>query len=695
MLRWFRKYNKFILVVGCAVLMVAFLVPQALQQFSPTPGDRVVASVDGEDVKGDEMQQAGIRLEILARLGLGGLVPYEREQWFLLLRDADAAGIGASDVEVTQALAGMGIDPAGDQLAELADRFGQQPEALREVVRDLLIAERYRLLASGHRFDSSAATLSSSPGVVSISMLVEAQRFMSSEQAQAFGASFQRRMEFRLRNALEGTGRLSPPFVTSVLFDEAKRVGGALAVIEPEVTEEIRSSVSEQDIQRLFHEYAEFLPGQGAPHPFGYRVPDRVKLETLSVDSAAVRQTLRVGTVDVLEAFRAENPGQTPTDEQREATRNELLDDALTSKMREIGSVIRGELEAARRGVPTDAAGRLKLEGSSYDPPTLEQLADAVEAAASVRPTLRRYTDEFLPVDEAATLEHLSFAGIPDLGLIFGGLLTELPELQEPRPAPRSESPAKTEGDSEMAEGDADDSPMAEMAEKMDEMDEMAEAAELEEEFNLSPVSVQVGVAMPLLTGFLDNNLHVVRVTAADRTHQPASVDLVRETVTADAARLKAYEALLARQQEVLAEAVSSGLESLPAAGTVIEVPPFPRRTRRDTPDGRPAPPALPELGRAAALVDAAFGAVQQLPAEATVEALAPDARHVAAGVDSTLSLGIFRIDTLERPTRSDLGREVRSGELTGLDRVLLTEGDRDPISDAALRERLNFSDDG
>ncbi len=200
-------------------------------------------------------------------------MPYEREQWFLLLRDADEAGIGASDVEVTQALAALGVDPSTDALDELAGRFGQQPEAIRAVVRDLLVAERYRLLASGHRFDSTAATLSSSPGLVSIGMLSEARRFLASEQAQQFGPAFRRQLEFQFLNSLQGTSRLSPPFVTAVLFDEAERVGGTLAVVEPEVTDEIRSGVTDDDLLRIFTEYSGFLPGQGARTPSATACP--------------------------------------------------------------------------------------------------------------------------------------------------------------------------------------------------------------------------------------------------------------------------------------------------------------------------------------------------------------------------------------------------------------------------------------
>ena len=652
MLKWFRKYNKFILVIGCAVLMVAFLIPQALEQFSPRPGDRVVATLDGEDVTGSELQRAAVGLQVLQRMGLGALAPYSEEQWFLLLRDAEAAGLGASDVEVSQALAGLGLDPAGEDLQAFADRLGLAPAALRAVVRDLLVAERHRMLASGHRFDSTAATLSSSPGLVSIQMLNEVRGFLEGEQARQLGEGFRLQVFNQFANSLSGTGRLSPPFVTSVLFGESERIGGRLAVVEPEVTDQTREAVTDERVQRLFHEYSGFLPGTGSPYPFGYRVPDRVKLEVLAVPASAVRSTRSVGTVDVLEAFRAENPGATPDQEQREATRARLLTEATAAELRRIAALLRGEVGSARRGLETDADGRLLLPEGRAEDLSLDALADAVEAAHGVRPELTRRVDDWVTVDAAAAIDGLAFSGLPDLNLGFRDLLRELPELRA-------------------ASGDG-----------------------APDEDRVDPVPVQVGAAMPLLTNPRDGSLSLVRVTGVSPSHEPASVEGVREQVAADAARVLAYEALLDRKDELVSEALAAGLDELEAAQVVVDAPPFPRRARGFR-GGPPAAPPLPELGRAPALVDAAFEAVVGLGPDASVEDLPEAERTVAEGVDGRLALGILRIDTLERPTRSDLAGGVASGVLTGLDRTLLAEGDQDPLAEDALRERLGFRDEG
>ncbi len=402
-----------------------------------------------------------------------------------------------------------------------------------------------------------------------------------------------------------------------------------------------------------------------------------MKLEALSVPMDAVRESVSVGTVDVLEAFRAENPDATPDEAQREATRDRLLGDLAVRKIREIASQLRGELESARRGVATDVAGRLVNVEDGYDAPSLEALAALVKDAHGVRPTILRRTDDFLSLDEASTLEGLAFSGLPDLGLRFGDLLRELPPLK-PRPVPVATP--------EPVEADGDAASYLEVP-----AEELPADAEPED---ISPVTVQVGVAMPLLTDLLDGSLQLVRVTAADPAHEPESVDAVRDEVAADAALVAAYERLLSQKESILSSAVSGGLEGVEGASTPVEAPPFPRRTRRGSPDGRPVAPSLPEAGRAPALVDAAFAVVERLGPDQSADALTDEQRFVAAGVDGRLVLGLLRIDSLERPTRSELGRDVRSGVLTGLDQVLLAGGDRDPVSAEALRERMKYVED-
>ena len=68
MLKFLRKYNKFILVIGGSLLMVAFLAPQAIQQIGKIQ-NRTVATMDGRNVKERELFEAASELRAVNALG--------------------------------------------------------------------------------------------------------------------------------------------------------------------------------------------------------------------------------------------------------------------------------------------------------------------------------------------------------------------------------------------------------------------------------------------------------------------------------------------------------------------------------------------------------------------------------------------------------------------------------------------------
>ncbi|MEQ8850668.1 MAG: hypothetical protein RIB32_02685 [Phycisphaerales bacterium] len=65
MLKFFRKYQKIILVVGGCLLMIVFLLPQ-LPQMLGGGRNRVVAELDGQKIKAKEWTQASREIQILA-----------------------------------------------------------------------------------------------------------------------------------------------------------------------------------------------------------------------------------------------------------------------------------------------------------------------------------------------------------------------------------------------------------------------------------------------------------------------------------------------------------------------------------------------------------------------------------------------------------------------------------------------------
>src|SRR5690606_32878880 len=72
MLKFLRKYSKWILVVGGSLLMVAFLLPQALTQFAGDPGSQTYMRIDGRKITGHRARLAFQEYAALDMLPTGG-----------------------------------------------------------------------------------------------------------------------------------------------------------------------------------------------------------------------------------------------------------------------------------------------------------------------------------------------------------------------------------------------------------------------------------------------------------------------------------------------------------------------------------------------------------------------------------------------------------------------------------------------
>ena len=144
MLKFFRKYNKLILVVGGCLLMVAFLVQGTVSQLVGGSGDYTIGELsDGTELKASQRRGAAAQLDILDQLG--SPAPYlglMADQitgtdnpplvWLLIQEDARRMGLGASRYEVESVLAALGVDEQG--VMRIAARFGTQSRVIEDAV---------------------------------------------------------------------------------------------------------------------------------------------------------------------------------------------------------------------------------------------------------------------------------------------------------------------------------------------------------------------------------------------------------------------------------------------------------------------------------------------------------------------------------------------------------------------------------
>ena len=101
MFKLLRKYNKLLLAIFGVLLMITFLIPQAMSQFARESGSRraTIATVgDGDRVTGEQWHQVQTELDLLQKAGasipgLGPIRDIKPEHWYLLTREAAAAGL--------------------------------------------------------------------------------------------------------------------------------------------------------------------------------------------------------------------------------------------------------------------------------------------------------------------------------------------------------------------------------------------------------------------------------------------------------------------------------------------------------------------------------------------------------------------------------------------------------------------------
>lgn len=160
-------------------------------------------------------------------------------------------------------------------------------------------------------------------------------------------------------------------------------------------------------IQAQFDLYKDVLPNQvhppevaGQHFPFGYKIPDRVKIEYIKVDYAQIRSNMKPSREDLTEAFKRyrENPSQfaeTPATTQPttapsfDAVRDRIIEQILSTRAMSLTVQISDKIAelTSRPWNKTDAKGYRLLDGDLVN---YETVALAVEKQFGYLPTVIR-----------------------------------------------------------------------------------------------------------------------------------------------------------------------------------------------------------------------------------------------------------------------------------------------------------------
>jgi hypothetical protein len=463
MFKFLRKYNKWILAVGGTLLMIVFLIPTAIQSLSQQAAigsaDWATVGEDQEDVPVEELRRCQADLQLLQRLGQGvpGFGPLDRPEHWYLL--------------VREA------EQAGLVGGRASDQFTQ------EQLETLAAMTGLRNLSTLNR------TIGRWLGVTRMLMMYQAAAKFSDN---------------RLRSQAEQ------------LFTSADaRIVPIQASADADVP-----APTEDELQEHFQQYKDIAPNEGES-VFGYRLPDRFKIEWLVVPNEDIRAMAETSdAMSQLELFKhwKRNPNNEPFPEPErgaeipDAVRSDLLSDVMSEMREALTRFAKNEFLSTLRPLDVETGYYVLPEDWEQRQVKFPQLAERMreEFSGLALPEYHAAGDRWLTFDDLQEFERLRSAS-----------------TDQYNPQQRTQ---------------------------------LIQLVRSLKEFGGDNVFlVQEDVAGPPMRD-LDQSLIFFRVTDTDPARAPHDLDEVREEVTQDLKRQQHFDRLAERLDEIEAAARDQGL---------------------------------------------------------------------------------------------------------------------------------------
>ncbi|MBL0922074.1 MAG: hypothetical protein IBJ10_08085 [Phycisphaerales bacterium] len=294
MLKFLRKYNKIILVVGGCFLMVAFLLPTALTQGGGMQNPKVVRIGD-HVVRAREYGSASAKVQLYENLNiLSGFIDRKEnpvQHWLMLLHAAREGG------------------------------FVGGPTDGAEVLNTYLSPQDRDVIIQRIGADAAYEALAEWRGVV------------------------------RMLSTYTGAGRLSEAeaqLLALELFDEAQV---NVAVLRPEVVEGV-SEPTEEEILAHFEKYKDVVRGQGE-FGFGYRLNAAIQLRWIAVERLRLAGAVQPDPIEVRKRWQGDRtryPGE--FDAERGNVERAIRDEQVEILMREADQIIQAAAVEEERKFP-------------------------------------------------------------------------------------------------------------------------------------------------------------------------------------------------------------------------------------------------------------------------------------------------------------------------------------------------------
>lgn len=643
MLQFFRKYNRYILAIGVSLLMVAFLVQPTMQMFGPNPQKRTLGYIDGAKVTALDIQEAANQLGLLQYVLRAGVGAYEPMQWFLMRHEAEEVGAVASLAQAAEFLRNTGI---GEQeLSQIAERHRITIDMLHAAVRDWITVQHYSELLYG--VTSMPLTLKAS-----LRGLAYLQTLRDSTEDHLS----------RFLRASHGSFRVSRPLMQRFIYDYQSTVRISAVTVDTDAYADKIEIPTEQDLLELFDQYKLMLPGESEPYGFGYRYPDRVKIEYLEIPAALLRREAKKKTqerealayytkhpADFLEpqppqnsegdntsqdSSAPSNPKVKPYAQVRQEILNQLYRDNAKQLGQEILKAAQSMLANHNRSLDTASGYFVVDNDTNWKPMRFDKLAENLQERFGILPSWHHHDRRWFDRQGLGDLPGIGLSRLTDNGTsLFADYVFSAKEL-----SPDSDN-------------------------------------------DLATRRLQKAIAsLPLAVA---ESFYIFRLIDVQPAHSPASLEEVRTRVTYDAKRLAGYRMLQNDKQSWLERARTETLETIAQQlGANIRKPsPFSRRVADLL--GGLAVPNIVGIGSDQILVDRIFELARQ----------GDDVATDVIGVDKKQVLLLVRVEEFDPITTSQFKTAV-ANPLVALNLITQSYVDElgsDPLAYEALVARVGY----
>ncbi len=394
MVKLLTKYNKWILVVFGGLLMVAFLLPQTLQMMGSDPTTETRMRLDNRKVTLGEINEAAAKLGEARRsaAGLSNIIA-NGEHWLLIAEQARRAGVLGNrfdGVALIPELASSQVQMAMRQAIERQDFQGymdiqrRQAELTTSLEKDLTNRANVRLTQAG--------------------------------QATVADAFADTRGFLRHLNSFGAAPRLGEARVIATARKQSDEATVSYILVTPDAKS--LADAGDVDQAAIDEHFAKFKdkPIGGGEFGIGYTYPDRVAIQYITVDRAAITRMVVVDPIELQRRLMDKPADDKVTPEQRRAEtelaiRSEKIDAIYTESV----STLRGELLRLTTSLSDrDGYKVLPADGSFAARVDLKAVAD--RSAAKVKASMGVDVQFQISGNPSSLLSAAEFSSIAGLG---------------------------------------------------------------------------------------------------------------------------------------------------------------------------------------------------------------------------------------------------------------------------------------